>query len=145
MENQSLDRWIHRKKRKVLDWPARLRIAIGAAQGLCYTHHDCSPLIIHCDVKSNKILLDYDFKAKIADFGLAKILIKKGEPNTIYAVAGSFGYIAPGNKKDFLPKTNKQTKTHEVVYTYKFHVNWRISSYIKGIFVILTDNRISCI
>ncbi|KAE9446147.1 hypothetical protein C3L33_21955, partial [Rhododendron williamsianum] len=51
MENQSLDRWLHVKKRRetdrtrrvVLDWPKRLEIAIGAAQGLCYMHHDCTP------------------------------------------------------------------------------------------------------
>lgn len=106
MENHSLDRWLHGKKRKgsfpgngsvgsiLLDWPARLRIAIDAAQGLCYMHHDCSPPILHRDVKSSNILLDSELKAKIADFGLAKILAKKGE-NTISAIAGSFGYIAP--------------------------------------------------
>ncbi|KAL3645934.1 hypothetical protein CASFOL_011114 [Castilleja foliolosa] len=107
MENQSLDRWIHRKKTEanlyvkgiardiVLDWPTRLRIAIDAARGLCYMHHDCSSTILHRDVKSSNILLDSDFNAKIADFGFAKILIKNGEPNTMSAVAGSFGYIAP--------------------------------------------------
>ncbi|KAF2552487.1 hypothetical protein F2Q68_00036711 [Brassica cretica] len=68
----------------------------AATQGLCYMHHDCTPAIIHRDVKSSNILLDYDFNAKIADFGLAKLLVKQNQqPHTMSAVAGSFGYIAP--------------------------------------------------
>ncbi|XP_071726371.1 uncharacterized protein [Rutidosis leptorrhynchoides] len=106
MENQSLDKWLHGKKMKsnhglvqnlVLDWPKRLQIAIGVAQGLCYMHHDCSPPIIHRDVKSSNILLDFEFKARLADFGLAKILAmpKPGQANTRSAIAGSFGYFPP--------------------------------------------------
>lgn len=117
--NQSLDRWLHGKKRislnnKVMDWPKRLEVAIGAAQGLCYMHHDCTPPIIHRDVKSSNILLDSDFTAKIADFGLAKILEKKGELNTMSAVAGSFGYIAP--------EYAYTTKVNEKIDIYSFGV-----------------------
>ncbi|GAV65514.1 Pkinase domain-containing protein/LRR_1 domain-containing protein/LRR_6 domain-containing protein/LRR_8 domain-containing protein [Cephalotus follicularis] len=124
MENQSLDRWLHGRKRVsmsgsssvhhvVLDWPRRLQIAIGAAQGLCYMHHDCSPQILHRDVKSSNILLDSEFKAKIADFGLAKILGPKdgdGEQHTMSAVAGSFGYIAP--EYAYTTKVNEKTDVY---------------------------------
>uniref|UniRef100_K3XR42 Protein kinase domain-containing protein n=1 Tax=Setaria italica TaxID=4555 RepID=K3XR42_SETIT len=58
-------------RREPLDWPARLRVAVDAAQGLCYMHHEYEPPIVHRDVKTSNILLDSEFRAKIADFGLA--------------------------------------------------------------------------
>lgn len=58
----------------VLDWSRRMTIAIGAAEGLMHLHHKTSPPTVHGDIKSNNILLDKNFEAKWADFGLIKLM-----------------------------------------------------------------------
>ncbi|KAJ1256296.1 hypothetical protein BS78_02G152800 [Paspalum vaginatum] len=93
MPNGSLGDMLHSAKGKILDWPTRYKIAVNAAEGLSYLHHDCEPPIVHRDVKSNNILLDAEYGAKVADFGVAKTI---GEgPATMSIIAGSCGYIAP--------------------------------------------------
>ncbi|PPD67160.1 hypothetical protein GOBAR_DD35965 [Gossypium barbadense] len=95
MPNGNLGTALHGKQEgKVLvDWVSRYNIAVGIAQGLNYLHHDCHPPVIHRDIKSNNILLDANLEARIADFGLARMMIHKNE--TVSMVAGSYGYIAP--------------------------------------------------
>ncbi|KAL5210976.1 hypothetical protein ABZP36_006599 [Zizania latifolia] len=78
----------------VMPWPTRLRIALGAAKGLAYLHEDCDPRIIHRDIKSANILLDSNFEAMVADFGLAK-LTSDDDTHVSTRVMGTFGYLAP--------------------------------------------------
>ncbi|KAK9706025.1 hypothetical protein RND81_07G099800 [Saponaria officinalis] len=77
-----------------MDWPTRLKIALGAAKGLSYLHEDCRPMIIHRDIKAANILLDHSFEAQVANFGLAKFSSDTNTPISTGFV-GTFGYIAP--------------------------------------------------
>ena len=67
-----------------MDWKKRLRIAIGSAKGLAYLHELADPPIIHRDIKSTNILLDESLNAKVADFGLSKLVsdTQKGHVST---------------------------------------------------------------
>ncbi|KAJ4956506.1 hypothetical protein NE237_013289 [Protea cynaroides] len=95
MNNGSLGEALHDKQggKLLVDWVSRYNVAVGVAHGLAYLHHDCHPPVIHRDVKSNNILLDENLEPRIADFGLAKMMVQKNQ--TVSMVAGSYGYIAP--------------------------------------------------
>ncbi|XP_072984556.1 uncharacterized protein [Typha latifolia] len=96
MPNGSLGDFLHSSKAGLLGWPARYKIALDAAEGLSYLHHDCVPPIVHRDVKSNNILLDGEFGARVADFGVAKAVEVMGKgAKSMSVIAGSCGYIAP--------------------------------------------------
>ncbi|PAN42416.1 hypothetical protein PAHAL_8G084500 [Panicum hallii] len=75
-----------------LSWSLRLRIAKGAARGLAHLH-ECSPRrFVHGEVKPSNILLDADYNALLADFGLARLLTIAGCTD-VYSIAGSGGIM----------------------------------------------------
>uniref|UniRef100_A0A0E0JS09 Receptor-like serine/threonine-protein kinase n=1 Tax=Oryza punctata TaxID=4537 RepID=A0A0E0JS09_ORYPU len=98
MPNGSLDRHLFGSSSSghggVLSWETRYQIALGVARGLDYLHEKCRDCIIHCDIKPENILLDDAFAAKVADFGLAK-LMGRDFSRVLTTMRGTVGYLAP--------------------------------------------------
>ncbi|OWM78940.1 hypothetical protein CDL15_Pgr003111 [Punica granatum] len=74
------------------DWPRRLSIAIGVAEGLAFLHHVA---VIHLDISSANVFLDSNFKPLLGEIEISKLLDPSRGTASISAVAGSFGYIPP--------------------------------------------------
>ncbi|KAJ9692345.1 hypothetical protein PVL29_011414 [Vitis rotundifolia] len=92
--NGTLQHHLHGMGRPTMNWATRIKIALGSAKGLAYLHEDCHPKIIHRDIKAANILLDHNFEAKVADFGLAKFA-SDTDTHVSTRVMGTFGYLAP--------------------------------------------------
>lgn len=86
-----------------LNWETRLNVALEVAKGLEYLHEEISPPVIHRDFKSNNILLDKNFHAKVSDFGLAKLGSEKAGGHVSTRVLGTQGYVAPEYGQNLSP------------------------------------------
>ncbi|ONK70360.1 uncharacterized protein A4U43_C05F32920 [Asparagus officinalis] len=87
---------------KILDFNQRLEIAIDIAHALTYLHLYAEKPIIHRDVKSSNIMLTESFRAKVSDFGFARIGPTESEQTHILTkVKGTAGYLDPEYLKTF--------------------------------------------
>jgi len=101
VERGSLDQWIHDTSstnneqfvKIPLPWETRIKVIRGVANGLAYLHGLETP-IIHRDIKASNVLLDSEFEAHIADFGLAR-RIDASHSHVSTQVAGTMGYMPP--------------------------------------------------
>ncbi|KAK4836912.1 hypothetical protein QYF36_001282 [Acer negundo] len=79
----------------MLSWCERLQIAVDAAHGLDYLHNGCKPQIIHRDLKPSNILLNENKQAKLADFGLSRVVNQETDTGLTTCPAGTPGYLDP--------------------------------------------------
>ncbi|XVF84225.1 hypothetical protein PTKIN_Ptkin17bG0008700 [Pterospermum kingtungense] len=75
MSNGNLHDWLHPEhdEEKILEWPLRVKIAIGLARGLAWLHHSCSTRLAHLKLSSKCVLLDQNFEPKLSNFGKAML------------------------------------------------------------------------
>ncbi|ESQ37686.1 hypothetical protein EUTSA_v10028705mg [Eutrema salsugineum] len=85
------------KEGKILDMATRLDIATDVAHAITYLHMYTQPPIIHRDIKSSNILLTENFRAKVADFGFARLApdSESGATHVSTQVKGTAGYLDP--------------------------------------------------
>ncbi|XP_030968708.1 chitin elicitor receptor kinase 1-like isoform X2 [Quercus lobata] len=94
IEKGDLSQHLHSSRRDPLPWSTRVNIALDSARGLEYIHEYTVPVYIHRDIKSANILIDKNFRGKVADFGLTK-LTEYGTASLTSNLAGTFGYMSP--------------------------------------------------
>ncbi|KAE8721430.1 Protein LYK5 [Hibiscus syriacus] len=95
----SVSDWLHSNKFQTsftLSWKQRVQIAYDIADALNYLHNYINPPYIHKNLKTSNILLDDNFRAKVANFGLARTVEDNdGGLQLTRHVVGTKGYMAP--------------------------------------------------
>uniref|UniRef100_A0A2C9VYB9 Protein kinase domain-containing protein n=1 Tax=Manihot esculenta TaxID=3983 RepID=A0A2C9VYB9_MANES len=100
MPNGTLCQHLQRERGDGLAWLVRLTIAAETAQAIAHLHSAIHPPIYHRDIKSSNILLDYNFRSKVADFGLSRLgMAEISHIST--APQGTPGYLDPQYHQNF--------------------------------------------
>ncbi|KAG8383429.1 hypothetical protein BUALT_Bualt04G0012300 [Buddleja alternifolia] len=117
MKYGSLEDVLHDRKNIgiKLNWGARRKIAIGAARGLAFLHHNCIPHIIHRDMKSSNVLLDENLEARVSDFGMARLMSAMDTHLSVSTLAGTPGYVPPEYYQSFRCSTKGDVYSYGVV------------------------------
>lgn len=83
------------KQLGVLDWNTRIKIALDVAKALKYLHVTMNPPYVYRDLKCSNILLEAGYKAKLSDFGFARIGPIGDKRLVTTRILGTYGYCAP--------------------------------------------------
>ena len=84
----------------------KYRILLGVSSGLAYLH-DHQPPIVHRDLTANNVLLTEAMQAKIADFGVSRVIAADKRMSTLTKVPGTPIYMPP---EALLPSPTYDTK-----------------------------------
>ncbi|XP_073057611.1 lysM domain receptor-like kinase 3 [Primulina eburnea] len=135
IQNGSLSDHLHNpllKGHQPLSWTARMQVALDAAKGIEYIHDHTKAQYVHRDIKTANILLDEGLRAKVADFGLAKLVGRTNEDELIATrLVGTPGYLPPEALKELQVTTKTDVFAFGVV----------LSELITGQRALVRDNK----
>ncbi|KAI9074549.1 hypothetical protein K1719_043493 [Acacia pycnantha] len=118
------------ESKKSLDWRRRYEIALGTARGLAYLHEECLEWVLHCDIKPQNILLDSDYKPKVADFGLSKLQNRNNLNNPSFSrIRGTRGSLTSREPSEMGERREEKKKKHETTSSWLEQI---MDSTVKG-------------
>lgn len=135
VQNGSLSEHLHDpllKGHQPLSWTARTQIALDAARGIEYIHDHTKACYVHRDIKTSNILLDNGLRAKVADFGLVKLVERSDEEECMATrLVGTPGYLPPESVLELHMTTKSDVYAFGVV----------LAELITGLRALIRDNK----
>uniref|UniRef100_A0ACD5YC85 Uncharacterized protein n=1 Tax=Avena sativa TaxID=4498 RepID=A0ACD5YC85_AVESA len=135
VQNGSLSEHLHDpllKGHQPLSWTARTQIAMDAARGIEYIHDHTKACYVHRDIKTSNILLDGGLRAKVADFGLVKLVERSDEEDCFATrLVGTPGYLPPESVLELHMTTKSDVYAFGVV----------LAEIITGLRALVRDNK----
>ncbi|KAL6884573.1 hypothetical protein ACP4OV_010509 [Aristida adscensionis] len=135
VQNGSLSEHLHDpllKGHQPLSWTARTQIALDSARGIEYIHDHTKACYVHRDIKTSNILLDNGLRAKVADFGLVKLVQRSDEDECVATrLVGTPGYLPPESVLELHMTTKSDVYAFGVV----------LAELITGFRALMRDNK----
>nr|XP_011461217.1 PREDICTED: U-box domain-containing protein 33-like [Fragaria vesca subsp. vesca] len=100
LPNGSLQDHLFRKSNvSFMTWKTRVRIIAEISSALCFLHSSKPEKIVHGDLKPQNILLDSEFRCKICDFGICRLVTEENLYSANFGQftepKGAFSYTDP--------------------------------------------------